>query len=136
MGLAAFAKVGLFGGGLAAGGSYSCDLRGVSGNCEDQSKANAEDLRRRADFQNSLTNYVAEFITNTDEKYFLVENELAAHNAIQSKMAATEDKIWIIIQEQLANFEEISHTLGDCDQRLSLTSNLTSILVPFLLYFQ
>ena len=42
-------------------------------------------------------------MTNTDEKLFLVENKLAALNAIQSEMAATQEKNWVIIQEQLAN---------------------------------
>ena len=92
VGLAALAAVGLFGGGLAVSSSDSCGLRGIFGNCQDQSKANAEIIRRLADFQNSLTDYVTEFITNTDEKFFLVENELAALNAIQSEMAATQDK--------------------------------------------
>ena len=50
-----------------------------------------QNIRRLADFQNSLTDYVTEFITNTDKKFFLVENELAALNAIQSEMAATQD---------------------------------------------
>ena len=84
VGLTALAAVGLFGGGLAVGGSDSCGIRGIFGNCQHQSKANAENIRRQAEFQNSLTDYVNEFITYTDEKFFLVENELAALNAIQS----------------------------------------------------
>ena len=118
VGLAALAAVGLFGGGLAVGSSDSCGLRGIFGNCQDQSKANAENIRRLADFQNSLTDYVTEFITNTDEKFFLVENELAALNAIQSEMAATQDKNGVIIQEQLAVNEQTFHILRDCDQLL------------------
>ena len=55
VGLAALATVGLFGGGLAVGSSDSCGLRGFFGNCQDQSKANAENIRRFADFQNTLT---------------------------------------------------------------------------------
>ena len=102
VGLAALAA----GGGLAVGSSDSCGIRGFFGNCQDQSKANAENVRRLADFQNSLTDYVTEFITNTDEKLFLVENELAALNAIQSEMAAIQDKNWVIIQEQLAVYEQ------------------------------
>ena len=56
VGLAALAAVGLFDGGLAGGGSDSCGLRGIFGNCQDQSKANAENIHRLVDFQNSLTN--------------------------------------------------------------------------------
>ena len=115
VGLAALAAVGLFGGGLAVGSSDSCGLRGIFGNCQDESKANAENIRRLADFQNSLTDYVTELITNSDEKFFLVENELAA---LQSEMAATQDKNWVIIQEQLAVCEQNFHVLRDCDQLL------------------
>ena len=124
VGLAALAAVGLFGGGLAVGSSDSCGLRGIFGNCQDQSKANAEIIRRLADFQNSLTDYVTEFITNTDEKFFLVENELAALNAIQSEMAATQDKNWVIIQEQLAVYEQNFHVLRNCDQLLFANQQL------------
>ena len=114
--LAALAAVGLFGGGLAVGGSASCRLRSIFGHCQDQSKANAENVRRLADFQNSPTDYVTEFINNTDEKFFLVENELACLNAIQSEMAANQDKNWVIIQEHLAIYEQSFHILRYCDQ--------------------
>ena len=50
--------------------------------------------------------------------FFLVENELAALNAIQSEMAATQDKNWVIIQEQLAVYELNFLILRDCDQLL------------------
>ena len=85
------------------------------GNCQDQSKANAEVVRRLADFLNSHTDYVTEFRANTDEKFFLVENDMVALNPIQFEMAATEVKIWIIIGEQLAIYEQIFHILRDCD---------------------
>ena len=55
MGLAALAAVGLFAGGLAVGGSDSCGLRGFFGSCQNQCKANAEIVRRPADFQMSIT---------------------------------------------------------------------------------
>ena len=55
---------------------------------------------------------------NNDEKFFLVENELAALNAIQSEMTATLDKTSVIIQEQLAVYEQNFHILRDCDQLL------------------
>ena len=124
--LAALAVVGLFRGGLAIGGSNSCGLRGIFGNCQDQSKANAENVHRLADFQNSLTDYVTEFITNTDEKFFLVENNLAALNAIQSEMASTQDKNYVIIQEQLAVYEQNFHILRDSDQFFFANQQLDS----------
>ena len=124
VGLVALATVGIFSGGLAVGSSDSCGLRGIFANCQDQSKANAENVQRVADFQNSLTDYVTIFIKNTDEKFFLVENELAALNAIQSEMAATQDKNWVIIQKQLAIYEKTLHILPDCDQLLIANQQL------------
>ena len=137
VGLAALAAVRLFGGGLAVGSSDSCGLRGIFGNCQDQSKANAENIRRLADFQNSLTGYVTEFITHTNEKFFLVENGLAALTAILSELAPTQDKNWVIIQEQNWLFRsKIIIFYVTANNFYSLTNNLTSILIPFLLYFQ
>ena len=75
-------------------------------------------------FSSQFTDYVTEFITNTDEKFFLVENELAALNAIQSEMAATQDQNWAIIQEQLAVYEQNFHILRDCDQLLFANQQL------------
>ena len=46
VGHAALAAVGLFGGGPALGGADGCGLRGIFGHCQDQSKANAENIRR------------------------------------------------------------------------------------------
>ena len=43
--------VGLSGGGLALGGSDSRGLRGIFGNCQDQSKAKADNIRRLAVFK-------------------------------------------------------------------------------------
>ena len=60
----------------------------------------------------------------TPTKNFLVENELGALNAIQSEMAATQDKNWVIIQEQLAVHEQNSHILRDCDQLLFANQQL------------
>ena len=134
-GLVALAAVRIFSRGLAVGSSSSCDLRGFFGNCQDQSKANAENVRRVADFQNSFTEYVTQFIKNTDEKFFLVENELAALNAIQSEMAVTQDKTWVIIQEQLAIYEQNFHILRNCDKILfaNQPANFNFDTVPSLL---
>ena len=63
-------------------------------------------------------------MTNTDEKFFLVENELAGLNAIQSEMAATQDKNWVIIQEQLAVYGLNFHISRDCDQLLFVANRI------------
>ena len=89
VGLAALATVGLLGGRLAVGRADECGLRCVFGPRQDQSKANAKYIRRLPDYQVSSTAYVTLFTTNTDEKFFLVENELDSSNAIQAEMAVT-----------------------------------------------
>ena len=116
VGLAALAAVGLFGGGLAVGSSGSCSLRGIFGSCHDQSKTNAENIRRLAVFQDTLTDYVTEFTTNTNGKFYLVENDIAALNPIQAELAETQDKTWAIIEEQLRIYEQNFHIVRDCDQ--------------------
>ena len=75
-GAVALAAVGLFGGGVALGSSCSCGLQGIFGTCQDQSKANAENIRRLSDFQDILSQYVTEFSSSTENKFFLIENEL------------------------------------------------------------
>ena len=63
-------------------------------------------------------------MTYTDKKFFLVENELAALNAVQSGMAATKDNNWVVIQEQLAIHAQTFHILRDCDQLLFTNQQL------------
>ena len=65
---------------------------------EDNSKA--KNIHRLADFQVSSTAYVTAFTINTDESFHLMENEVPALNAIKAEMAGTQDKNWLIIQEE------------------------------------
>ena len=126
LGLAALAAVELFGGGLAVGGSGSCGLRRNFGKCQDQSQANAENVRCLTDFHNFPTEHVTEFMRNTDEKLFLAESELTALNDIHSEMAAIQDKKWVIIQKQLAVYEQLFFELilRDSDQLLFANQQL------------
>ena len=118
VGLAALAAVGLFGGGIAMGSSDSCGLQGIFGGCHDQAQANAANIRSLSDYQDVLTQFVTEFQLNTDEKFFLVKNELAALNAIQAEMSETQNRNWAIIQEQFDVFQNNFHILRDCNQLL------------------
>ena len=47
-----------------------------------------------------------------------MKNELAALNAIQAEMSATQNRKWDIIQEQFDVFEHNFHILRDCNQML------------------
>ena len=131
VGMAALAAVGLFGSGVAMGNSDSCGLRGIFGGCHDQTKANAENIRTISELQDVLTDFVTELSTNTDEKFFLVENELAALQAIQAELSRTQNTNWAIIQEQFYIYADNFHILRDCDQllfaNLQLNFNFDSI---------
>ena len=49
---------------------------------------------------------------------------MAALNARQSEMAATQDKNWVIIQGQLAFYEQMFHISRECDQLLIANQQL------------
>ena len=117
VGLAALAAVGLFGE-VALGSSDSCGLQGIFGSCQDDAKANTENIRKLSDFQDVLTQYVIEFTTSTDEKFFMVEDELAALHDIQRELVDTQNKNWALIQQQFDVFEHNFHVLRDCNQLL------------------
>ena len=70
---------------------------GFFGNCRDHPETNDGNLRRVADLQKSFTDYVTKVMTNTDENLNFVETVLAALNAIQAEMAATQVKNMVII---------------------------------------
>ena len=118
MGLAAFAAVGLFGGGVALSSSDSCGLQGVFGSCQDDAKANAENIRKLSDFQDVLTQYVTEFTSPTDKVFFMVEKEMAALHDIQRELVDTQNKNGARIQQQFDVFELKFHVLRNCNQLL------------------
>ena len=102
------------------GNSDSCGLRGIFGfgGSHDQAKANAANIQSFSDYQDSLTQFVTELHMNTEEKFFLVKNELAALNAIQAEMSAAQNRNWVIIQEHFDVFEHNFHIFRDCNQML------------------
>ena len=100
------------------GVSGSCALRRVFGGCHDQAQASAANILSLSEYQDTLTQFVTEFRMNTEEKFYSVKTELAALNAIQAEMSATQNRIWEIIQKQFDVFEQYFHTLRDCYQML------------------
>ena len=56
--------------------------------------------------------------TATDEKFFLVGNELKEIRETQNQMIETQNKNWAIIEEQFKVFEGNFHILRDCTQML------------------
>ena len=116
--VAAMAGIGLFGSGVLMGNGGGCGLSGIFGSCQDRAKENAANIDRLYSFTSSLTDYVMQMKTGTDEKFFLVGNELKEIRETQNQMIETQNKNWAIIEEQFKVFEGKFHILRDCTQML------------------
>ena len=116
--VAAMAGIGLFGSGVLMGNGGGCGLSGIFGSCQDRAKENAANIDRLYSFTSSLTDYVMQIKTATDEKFFLVGNELKEIRETQNQMIETQNKNWAIIEEQFKVFEGNFHILRDCTQML------------------
>ena len=66
----------------------------------------------------ALTDYVKEMQDETNEKFFLVTNEIAEVRRIEQLMAENQNKNWKIIEEQFQTIERNFHVLRDCTQIL------------------
>ena len=93
-------------------------VSGIFGSCQDRAKENAANIDRLYSFTSSLTDYVMQIKTGTDEKFFLVGNELKEIRETQNQMIETQNKNWAIIEEQIKVFEGNFHILRDCTQML------------------
>ena len=118
VGLAALAAVHLFGGGVAIGNSDSCGLPGDFVACQDEKKPNAENIWQLSEYQDVLTQFVTELSTDSDEKFFLVKNKLAALDAIKAEIASTLNLNWAFSEEQFVFSEQKLHILREFKQML------------------
>ena len=116
--LAGLAAIGLFGGRIAFGSSGSCGIIGVFGGCHDKSKKNAENIQKLADYTEQIATYVSLVKSETDDKFFLISNELATQHKIQNELIENQNTNWEIIQKQFDFFEKNVRLLQDCDQLL------------------
>ena len=64
----------------------------------------------------ALTDYVKEMEDETNEKFFLVTNDIAEIRHIEQLMAENQNKNWKIIEEQFQTIEINFHVLRDCTQ--------------------
>ena len=123
VGFAVLAAVGLIDGGVDIKSSDSCGLRGLLAGCHAQ--VNASNNYRLSDYQDIRTQFVTETCTHTDGNFFLVTNELAALNAIQTQVASTPNRNWVNIQKKWNKFEQNFHILRDCNQMLISNEQLS-----------
>ena len=112
------AGIGLFGGGMLLGNSGGCGISGIFGNCQDYGRKNAENIDRLNEYASALTDHVLEIESESNEKFFLISNELREIERIQKEMQDNQNRNWEIIEEQFAVIDENFHVLRDCDQIL------------------
>ena len=115
---AAIAGIGLFGSGIMMGNSDSCGIMGIFGSCQDQARANAENIEALEEYSMALTDYVAEVETSSNEKFFAISNELAEIKNIQKQTIENQNKNWKVVQEQFETIQGNFHILRDCTQTL------------------
>ena len=116
---AAVAGIALFGAsGIIMGGSSECGFLGVFGNCQNTGRKNAEDIEKLSEYANQLTDYVLEIEQSSNEKFFLISNEIAEIAKIQKEMQENQNKNWKIVQQQFEIFQNNFHVLRDCTQML------------------
>ena len=115
---AAVAGIALFGTGITMGGSTDCGFLGVFGNCQNTGRKNAENIEKLSEYANQLTDYVLEIEQSSNEKFFLISNEIAEIAKIQKEMQENQNKNWKIVQQQFEIFQNNFHVLRDCTQML------------------
>ena len=91
--VAAKAGIRLSGYGVLVGNGGGCGLSGIFGSCQDIARENAANIDRLYNFTSSLTDYVMRVKLETDEKFFLVGNELKEIRETQDQMTDREYKL-------------------------------------------
>ena len=88
-------------------------ITGIFGSCQRTSQ-NAENIDRLASSFNSLNDYVMEMGAQTDEKFFLVADELAKVYKVQNEMQENQNRNWNLVEEQFAIIDHNLNALATC----------------------
>ena len=110
---AASAGIGLFGPGIAMSSGGCGGIAGIFGSCQRTSQ-NAENIDRLANIFNSLNDYVMEIGAQTDEKSFLVSDELAKAYKVQNEMQENQNRNWKLVEEQFAIVDHNLNAIATC----------------------
>ena len=112
---AALGAIGLFGAGTAMGPG-SCGLSGIFGSC--QSEQNAQEINRLFDFASSMSDNVQALNEETNDRFYIVSNELRTLRDIQNEMREIQNSNWKLISDQMETFRKDIHLMRNCDQLL------------------
>ena len=112
---AAPGAIGLFGAGISMGPG-SCGRSGIFGNS--QSAQNADDINRLFDLAASISANVQQVNEQSNEKFYIVSEELKTLQEIQDQMRDIQNANWKVISDQLEAFRSDVHLMRNCDQFL------------------
>ena len=90
---AALGAIGLFRAGLAMGPG-SCGLSGIFGSC--QSEKNAQEINQLFEFASPMLDNVQALNEETNDRFFIVSNELRTLRDIQNDMRKIQNSNWKI----------------------------------------
>ena len=104
---AAVAGIALFGSlGVSMASSEGCGITGLFGKCQNYGRKNAENIARLNEYASVPTDYVLEVESASNEKFFLISNEIAKVSEIQQEMQDNQNKNWKVVQAQFDIFEK------------------------------
>ena len=110
---AAVAGIGVFGPGIAMSSGGCGGITGIFGSCQRTSE-NAENIDRLDNSFNSLNDYVLEIGAQTDEKFFLVADELAKVYKAQNETQENRNRNWKLVEEQFAIVDHNLNAITTC----------------------
>ena len=88
-------------------------ITGIFGSCQRTSQ-NTENIDRLANSFNSLNDYVMKIGAQTDEKFFLVADELAKVYKVQNEMQENQNRNWKLVEEQFAIVDHNMNAIATC----------------------
>ena len=110
---AAVAGIGLFGPGIAISSGGCGGITGIFGSCQRTSQ-NAENIDRLTNSFNSLNDPVMEIGAQTNEKLFLVPDELAKVYKVQNEMQENQNRNWKLVEKQFTIVDHNLNAIATC----------------------
>ena len=88
-------------------------IAGIFSSCQRTSQ-NAENIDRLANSFINLKDYVMENGAETDEKFFLIADELTKVFKVQNEMRENQNRNWKLVEEQFAIVDHNLNELATC----------------------
>ena len=104
--------------GISRGNSDNSSILGIFGTCQSTGRPNAKNIEKLTEHASNLTEYVLEIEQASNDKFFLISNEIAEIAKIQKVMQENQNKNWQVVQQQFEIFQNNFHVLRNCTQMM------------------